>query len=308
MLEQQFIVFKEVAETGNITLASKRLFMSQPSISIQIQNLEREYGTRFFDRTNKGVTLTPAGQVFYQHAKEIIELLQDAGMAIADLSENKRWVINVGATLTIGEYVLPTILGHLFQERPDIDFTAKIANTLIIAQDVLEKRIHIGLVEGPVPEDNDLLVEPFGQDELVVIVPEHHVWAKRSSVTLDELAAERMITREWGSGTRKVMELALEEAGLKPDELNITMELGSTQAIKQAVAVGLGVSVISILTVRQESALKQIKTLRVQGCSLVRPLSILTHAKVLQSREEQFFIDFLRGDVQPSTVLNSEDV
>lgn len=305
MYEQQYLVFKEVAETRNITLAAKRLHMSQPSISIQIQNLESQYGAKFLERTNKGVTLTQAGKIFYQHICQVIQIMKEAGEAIADLTEDKRGLIHVGATLTIGEYLLPHILGYLYKIRPDIDFKAKIANTEIIAQDVIEKNIHIGLVEGPVPQNKDLVVENFWQDELVVVVPYHHPWGTRSSVTLAELTTERMITREQGSGTRKVMEMALEEQGLDPDQLNITMELGSTQAVKQVVAAGLGITIISALTVVQECNQKTLKAIRIQGCPFYRPLNIVTHAQNYQTKDEHYFINFLHNREQLTEILNA---
>ncbi|MDR1604231.1 MAG: LysR family transcriptional regulator [Gracilibacteraceae bacterium] len=305
LLEQQLQVFKEVAEVKNITLAAKKLHMSQPSISIQIQNLEQEYGAKFLDRTNKGVTLTQAGEVFYQHICKVLDIMGEATGKIKDLTEDQRGLIHVGATLTIGEYVLPHILEYLNEVRPEIDFRAKIANTEIIAQDVLEKRIHIGLVEGPVHVNKELIVQGFWQDELVVVTPYHHPWANRPNIALAELAGERMITREQGSGTRRVMELALEERGLDPGQLNVTMELGSTQAVKQVVAAGLGIAIISALTVTQECKQHQLRMIKIRDCQLSRPLSVLTHAKTYQTKDERFFINFLHDRTQLESVLGS---
>ncbi|MBP1759592.1 MAG: transcriptional regulator [Firmicutes bacterium] len=295
MFEQQFMVFKEVAETNNITLAAKKLHMSQPSISLQIQNLENQYGARFFDRTNKGVTLTKAGEVFYDHVRQILDILFNAQQQVSDLIEDQRGLIYLGATLTIGEYVLPNILAYLYKKRPDVDFKVKIANTESISQDVLEKRIHIGLIEGPAPRHKELIVENFWEDELVVVVPAFHPWASRNSITLAELPQERFVTREVGSGTRKVMEMALKERGLDPEQLNISMELGSTQAIKQVVAAGLGITIISSLTVRQESDKKVFKTLKIQDAPVYRPLSILTSAQTSQTKDERFLINLLHN-------------
>lgn len=306
MYEQQFLVFKEVAETNNITLAAKRMHISQPSISIQIQNLENQFGAKFFERSSKGVTLTNAGKIFYQHVCQVIKIMQEAAEKIADLTEDKRGLIHVGATLTIGEYVLPHILGYFSRVRPDIDFKAKIANTETIAADILEKRIQIGLVEGPVSPNNELVTENFWQDELVVVVPFHHPWGSRSSVTLAELATERMITREVGSGTRRVMEIALEERGFDPDRLNITMELGSTQAVKQVVGAGLGITVISALTVVRECNQKLLRALRIQECPVYRPLNILMRAQSFPSKDERYFINFLHSREKLARVLRTK--
>lgn len=306
MFEQQFIVFKEVAETKNITFAAKKLHMSQPSISLQIQNLENQYSARFFDRTNKGVTLTRAGKVFYDNVLEILNILDKTQQHLSELNEDKRGQIYLGATLTIGEYVLPHILAYLYRECPDIDFKVKIANTVSIDQDVLEKRIHIGLIEGPVPKHKEFIVEKFWQDELVVVVPYFHPWANRNSITLAELSQERLITREEGSGTRKVMELALKERGLDPSQLNISMELGSTQAIKQVVSAGLGITIISALTVRRECDQRIFKALRIQDSPVYRPLSILTLSQAPQTKDERAFIDLLTDYKLLSNILTRD--
>jgi LysR family transcriptional regulator, transcriptional activator of the cysJI operon len=307
MFEQQFHVFKEVAEKKNITLAAKKLHMSQPSISIQIQNLESQYGARFFDRTNKGVTLTKSGKVFYEHVRQVLDILEKAQQQVNALAEDQRGLIYLGATLTIGEYLLPHILAYLYKERPDVDFKVKIANTESICQDVLDKRIHVGLIEGPVPRQKELVVESFWEDELVVVVPSFHPLAIQSSIALSELTKERIIAREIGSGTRKVMEMTLKERGLDPSQLNITMELGSTQAIKQVVSAGLGIAIISSLTVRRECELNIFKALTIQDAPIYRPLSILTLDKTLQTKEERFLINLLHDTKLLSDVLGLDN-
>ena len=305
-MEQHFLVFKEVAETKNITLSAKKLHMSQPSISLQIQNLENQYGARFFDRTNKGVTLTKEGQIFYAHVRSVLDLLANAKEQISALAKDQRGLIYLGATLTIGEYILPNILAFLYKTHPDVDFKVKIANTESISQDVLEKKIHIGLIEGPVPRHKDLNVESFWEDELVVVVPYFHPWASRNSITLAELPHERLVTREDGSGTRKVMEMALKERGLDPDQLNVTMELGSTQAIKQLVSAGLGITIISSLTVSRECDQKIFKILKIQESPIYRPLSILTNARTTQTKDERILINLLHDHRLLSDVLSKD--
>ncbi|MEL1134973.1 LysR family transcriptional regulator [Desulfitobacterium sp. THU1] len=303
MFEQQFIVFKEVADTKNITLAAKRLHMSQPSISLQIQNLEGQYNTRFFNRTNKGVSLTKAGEVFYSHVCEILDILDKAQHQVSELDEERRGEIHLGATLTIGEYVLPNLLAYLSSKLPDVDFKVKIANTEVIDQDVIEGKIHIGLIEGPEPKGRGVIVDKFWEDELVVVVPHFHPWAEYDSIQLSELPYERFVTREVGSGTRKTMEMALVERGLDPAKLNIAMELGSTQAIKQVVCAGLGITIISALTVRKECAQGILKALRIQDDPVYRPLNILTLAKSSQTKYERTFINFLHNQKLLTEIL-----
>ena len=305
-MEQHFLVFKEVAETKNITLTSKKLHMSQPSISLQIQNLENQYGARFFDRTNKGVTLTKEGDIFYAHIRSVLDILSNAKEQISALAKDQRRLICLGATLTIGEYIIPNILAFLYKTHPDVDFKVKIANTESISQDVLEKKMHIGLIEGPAPQHKDLKVETFFEDELVVVVPAFHPWASRKSITMAELPQERLVTREEGSGTRKVMEMALKERGFDMEQLNITMELGSTQAIKQVVSAGLGITIISSLTVRRELDQKIFKALKIQDAPVHRPLSILTNAQTNQTKDERLLINLLHDHELLSDVLSRD--
>lgn len=295
MCEQEFLVFKAVAETKNITTAAKRLHISQPAVSLQIQNIEHHYGTKFFNRSNKGVTLTKAGLIFYDYVCKMLETLDDVLQEINQLSDDHRGEVKIGATLTIGEYLIPNILACYYEIQPEVDFKVRIANTETIARDVLERKVRIGLVEGPVPEHKDLITEKFWHDELVVVVPYHHYWAARGSVTLNELSKDRMILREVGSGTRKVLEISLKEKGFDICDFNISMELGSTQSIKQVVATGMGFTIISALTVRKECEEKILKAIRIQDLYLGRDLNILTNANNTKTKEERYFIDFLHN-------------
>lgn len=302
-LERQLLVFKEVAETRNITLASKRLHISQPSVSIQIKSLEQEYGATLLERTNKGVTLTRAGEILYEYSCQAIRIMQEAREHIDELTHDQHKFVKLGATLTIGEYILPHIIGHLDTTNDSLDFSVKIANTEIMAQDILENRIHIALVEGPVPENPDILAETFWYDELALVVPSNHPWTKRGHITFEELTRERMITREKGSGTRKVMELALIEGGFDPSKLNVIAELGSTETIKQAVIEGLGVTIISALTVQRECKQNQLTMLQIEGCTLTRPLRVLTNQRGNKTQEEVLFLDFLHDNAELERIL-----
>ncbi len=290
----QFIMFKEVADTGNVTQAAKRLHISQPSVSIQIQNLEQEYHVKLLERTNRGVILTECGEIFYHYITQVIQTMREAQEVLLEHSGAQHHNVHVGATLTIGEYVLPFLADELYHDFPQIKLSVKTANTASIAEDVLDKQLHLGLIEGPIEENDDLMVENFWHDELVIVVGIDHPWSKRLSVSFDELVNERFISREQGSGTRKVMENALEESGYDSSLLNITMELNSTRAIKQSVMSGLGVTIISALTVQNECKQKLLSMLRLEGCQLQRPLNILTHKRGFLTTDEQNFLTLIR--------------
>lgn len=306
MGEQELLVFKAVAETNNITLAARQLHISQPAVSLQIQNIENYYGAKLFNRSNKGVSLTKAGAILYDYVCQMLDMTLNVKQAINDIADDYHGEVKIGATLTIGEYVIPNILACLIRMRPDIDFKVSIANTETITQDIMERKFWIGLVEGPVPESRDLVIENFWQDELAVVVPYHHPWADKSSITLNELLSARLIMREVGSGTRKVVEILMQEKGVNLSDFNITMELGSTQAIKQVVAAGLGVTIISALTVRRECEYNILKTVKIKDLNMGRPFNILTSANHEKTKEEQFLVNFLHNKELMEKVLNME--
>jgi LysR family transcriptional regulator, transcriptional activator of the cysJI operon len=289
---ERFRVFKEV-EAKNITLASKNLHLSQPSISLQIQALEKEYAVRLLDRTNKGVTLTNEGKIFYERICIIVDLFTSLKEEISIHAKEQRSIF-IGATLTIGEYILPNIMEYLFKAHPFIDFKVKISKTESIIQDVTVEKINLGLIDGTVTQHRDLLLDNFWDDELVVVIPHFHPWKGRNNISLAELTNKRLIIREEDSGTRKTMETVLKENGLDLNYLNVTMELESIQSIKKAVSAGLGITIISSLTVSSEYDQKIFKTLKVQDASICRHFSIITNTKTTQTKGQNYMINLLK--------------
>ena len=309
---EQFAVFKEVADTGSITQASKRLFISQPSVSVQIQNLEHEYGAQLFSRTNRGVTLTPFGQILYDQVVIALRAVETAKESIREYAEREGRVVHIGATFTIGEYLLPHMMGLTHDDNSSPKFNVNIANTKAVVQGVVENKLGIGLIEGPATNDEDIVATQFWSDELVIIVPYHHPWATRKEVDYDEFTAERFISREKGSGTRKVIELALKSNGFDPKQVNTIMELNSTQAIKEAVMAGLGVSMLSTLTVQEECRLKRLATLRIKGCRFERPLNVITNVNASLTAEEHWFLQQIQNpdiveSIVPKPLVNELD-
>ena len=301
---QNFLTFKAVVEAKNITSSANKLQMSQPGISMQIKSLEREYGARFFTRTNKGVNLTHEGQIFYAHILSVLDLLSEAKKQISSLAKDQRKLICIGATSTITEYILPNVLAFLHKTHPNVDFKIKVANTESITHDTLEKNIHIGLVDEPAPKRKGLkIIGSFWEDELVVVVPYFHPWSSKKSISITELPNQRLITREESSGTRKVMEKALKEMGFDLNQLNVTLELGSTQAIKQLVSAGLGITILSSLTVNRECDQRKFRTLKINGTPIYRPLSIITNPQIIQPNDECILINLLNNHRLLSDVL-----
>ena len=292
MLDTQLLVFKAVAEQKSFSRAAKVLHMTQPAISIHIQNLEEYFGTRLLDRNNRQVSLTEAGRVLYHYAVELARLYDEARKAVAEVTGKVKGKLVIGATLTIGEYLLPRIAGYFKQKYPEVDITLQIANTQEVVRRILAHELDLGLIEGRV-EHPDLIQQDIYQDELVLIVSPQHPWAEREEVTLEDLRREPVILREKGSGTRQVAEEGLKKAGLDLCALKIAMELGSTQAIKEAVEAGLGVAIISRLAVKKESRNNLLREVRLQGVDFKRSLRVAYSRHKFRSPSAEAFLKLL---------------
>ncbi|GIM44864.1 LysR family transcriptional regulator [Collibacillus ludicampi] len=298
MLDYHLLVFTTVAEKKNFSRAAEALNLTQPAISLQIQTLEEHYGVRLFERSNKRVELTRAGEILYDYAIQILGLHNEAQQALNDLIGLVTGRLVIGASLTIGEYVLPRLLATYTQMYPKVSVEVFIGNTEEIAEHALSNMIDVGLVEGPVIKKR-LLITPFMDDELMLIVPSNHRLSAYSYVELNDLSNEIFILREAGSGTRFVMDELLHELPFEPKKM---IQLGSTQSIKEAVEAGLGISFISKWTIRKELSLGTLNALRVKNHELKRQFSILYKENQFQSRAVTEFIQLTTQTKIPDPV------
>lgn len=239
-----------VVEKGSISQAAKLSFVSQPAVTKQIRQLESTYGVLLFDRKDGRLTLTENGEVLYPFAKSIVEKFELSQVAVSENSSNYHETLMVGSSLTIGDYLLPGLLGQYKKNYPDTNFSLIVDNTPRVLEALAEAEIDLALVEGIV-HDNKLLVENFADDELIVIHAPDHPWKDSEEIDIEEITNERMLWREPTSGTRLIIEDFLRKYGVL-DKVNHYMNLGSTQAIKSAVEAGLGISIVSRLTVAKE--------------------------------------------------------
>lgn len=200
----------------------------------------------------------------------------------------------VGASTTIGEYILPYVLGEFKHEYPDVNVTIQILNTKDVVQAVLNRTFDIGIVEGLISAvPSQLTAQQFLEDELVVAVPADHPLASRKTVSLDEIQDLPFITREPGSGTRLVFEQALIDADFDIENMNIIMELGSTTAIKSAILGGLGISVISKWAVQDQIKTGKLVALNLEGITMKRDFTIIMNTEKFQSEACSKFAEFL---------------
>ncbi len=251
------------------------LHVSQPSVTSHVKALEQELGTRLFERTAAGVRLTPAGDRLLRYAGQVCHLANEAVTDIARLNGEERGRLALGASTTIAQYLLPRLLAQFVQLHPRIELSVVSANTAKIAARVLERESDLGLIEGP-PGATELKIEKFVDDRIVVIVPENHPFlqAQNGPPRIAELAAEPLLMREPGSGTRRVVEEALRNRGVHQRDLRIMMELDSTEAIKSGVEAGLGVGFVSRWALRNWGP-PSVRAVRVAGLSIKRSFQFI---------------------------------
>ncbi|MBB6671150.1 LysR family transcriptional regulator [Cohnella nanjingensis] len=265
----QLHIFYTVAERGSFSAAAQTLHMTQPAVTMQIQALEERYGVKLLQRSAKKLELTDAGRCLLPQARKAIELMRETDDAMARYALQLKGQLKFAASLTIGEYVLPRLLGPFLKRFPELSVSMRIINTTEILEEIEHHGLAFGLVEGRV-DGPGLFVEPVMSDELVLVAPADHPFASRTEVTLEEVAAEPMVLRETGSGTRQVMEEELVRHGLAPERLRVVSDFGSTGAVKSAVEAGLGLSFLSVWTLKHEAALGLLKPVRIQGVSFRR--------------------------------------
>lgn len=272
----RLVVFRAVAEQSSFRKAAEELYLTQPAVSLQIKALEEDLGVQLFDRSGTQAKLTPAGRILLEHARRSSDMLAEAEDRIAALNGDHAGGLTLGASTTIAQYVLPRLLGEFCVEHPRVFPTLISGNTEQIVQAVVEQKIVLGLIEGP-PRSRDVKTERFLEDELVLIVPAAHEWAERGSVAVDEITTAPLLMRERGSGTRRILELALERTGVKRRELRVVMELDSSEAIKSAVEAGLGVGFISHWAMAKDMRLgRSFKIVPVDGLSIRRDFLLAT--------------------------------
>jgi len=272
---RRLTVFKAVAERLSFTEAALSLHLSQSAVSQQIASLERELGGRLLERSHRKVTLTPEGAALYERIDAILASMASASRAVAAARGSVEGELSIAASLTVGSYLIPAPLSTLGRRHPELRMRLAVENTEQVVQALLDRRADIGYVEGDVSSPG-VEVRPLLEDELVVIAPASHRFARLAEIELDDLAVEPFVIREPGSGTRQVAEDLLRAAGLEPGELRVAAELTGIEAIKIAVESGLGVAIISRATISKELALGSLLARPVSGVPMRRDISVTT--------------------------------
>jgi DNA-binding transcriptional LysR family regulator len=293
MADRRLQVFHTVARLLSFTKAAESLHMTQPAVTFQVRQLEEYFNTRLFDRTHHRISLTEAGKRVYEYADDIFDLYAKMENAVRDMTGEISGVLIIGASTTIAEYMLPALLGDFKSKYPDINVHLKVSNSDGIVSMVENNDIDLGVVEAPVMNKN-LVVENCRHDRLVAIVPPQHPLATQQTVKLKELLEHAYIAREEGSGTREVIHEYLTNAGLKPTDIHVAMELGSPEAIKGAVEAGMGVSIVSEVTIHKELQLGTLVALELEQ-PMERPFSFVHQKQKFRQRAMDELLEFARA-------------
>ncbi len=261
-------IFHAVAEAGSLSRGAERLYISQPAVSKQVADLERSVGAPLLVRGPKGVRLTEAGEVLAAYARRLFAVEAEAERALRELRGLERGRLAIGASRTIGVYLLPELLGAFHRRYAGVELRLEIDNTERVQQQLCDYTLDLGLTEGFV-RSPELEAEVFAEDELVVVAAPDHPLTCEERVTAAMLCAAPLILREEGSGTRAVMERALAERGLAPRPV---MCLNSTEAIKRAVGARIGLAIVSRLAVEDELVNGRLVLLPLADLTIRRPL------------------------------------
>jgi DNA-binding transcriptional LysR family regulator len=292
MTLRQLEVFLAVVREKSFSRAAKRIHSSQPTLSEHISELESELGKKLFFRRGRVriVTMTEAGRVFEQYAVSAVSAVEGARRALADLDGLGHGSLLIGASTTPGLYVMPGIVGAFRAKYPGVELRLQIANSQVIEGRVKDRELDLGIVGGHAIAPGEECLAAGMPDELLLIVPPGHAWAKRRDIVPKSLADQPLLVREEGSATRSVTERTLQQAGVR---FQVAMELDHTEAIKQAVMAGLGVAFVSIYAVRGEIAAGRLHALRLRGIRIQRHFHVIHHEARRVTASARAFMELL---------------
>jgi len=292
---RQLEIFAKVAELGSFSRAAEALFLTQPTVSEHIRTLEEEFGVRLLDRLGRGAAVTRAGQLLLSHAQRLLALSREARQAMDGFLGRMSGELQIGASTIPGEYILPALIGSFKEKFPDISITLLIGDSKTAVEWVAEGRAELGVV-GARLAHRGVEYKELMPDELVVVVPATHPWHGRRQLALEDLRGEPLLIRERGSGTRAAFEKALGDAQMDLGAFRVVGEMGSTQAIKQAVKAGVGVSVISRRAVDEEFRSGSLSCLAIRDLKVARSFYLATHRERSRSPLAEAFRAHVEAD------------
>ncbi|MFO7570865.1 MAG: selenium metabolism-associated LysR family transcriptional regulator [Smithellaceae bacterium] len=283
-----------LVEERSFSRAAMRMLLTQPALTKSIRTVEDSLGVKVVNRSSAGVSLTPEGKILYDIAQRMLKLRKSASDQLQKLSANAGGDIDMGASTIPATYILPRALSELKDRHPDIRIFLKTEDSEEVMNMVLDRDVEIGCI-GKEPLNRKLTAYPLWHDRLILVVPPRHRWIKKQPISLSDLLQEPFVLREKGSATRAVFEAAMKEQSISLSQLNIRGELGSSEAIKEAVMAGLGVSVLSVHAVRRELAQRTLFEIDVASLKIERDF-FLIHLRQFELRPaHKSFVNFLKN-------------
>jgi DNA-binding transcriptional LysR family regulator len=290
----QLHIFQMVATHLSFSRAAEAMEITQPAVSIQVQELEKFLGITLFHRRPRGLRITEAGDAVLAYSQQIFALSSQLVDTVQEMEDLQTGHLVLGASTTPGEYVLPLVVGRFRQVYPGIHVELVIGNTRTIIQRILDRDMDLGMVGDHVEEhSNELEMVDFQDDEIVMVAAPSHPAASMVNPTVEQIVDHGLIMREEGSATRLSAERLLREHGVVP---KIAIELGSNQAVKQAASACGGIGIISRLGITAELKANMLTVLDVQGWECRRPLTLIQPKDRYLSPSQRAFREFLMAE------------
>ena len=285
---RQLRVFEAVARHLNFSRAAEELHLSQPAVSMQIKQLEDNSGLPLFEQIGKRIYLTEAGRELFQYSRSIAQQLQELEAVLDQMKGLERGKLNLSVVST-ANYFAPQLLAKFCQQYNKVAVRLSVSNREVVLNQLADNETDLAIMGQP-PEGLDIIAESFMENPLVVIAPPHHRLARQRKIPRARLQQEIFVLREAGSGTRSAMERFFAEHRIK---LNTGMEMGTNEAIKQAVQAGMGLGIISLHTIELELETKRLKVLDVEGFPIKRHWYVVHRSQKRLTKAAQAFKEFL---------------
>jgi DNA-binding transcriptional LysR family regulator len=287
----QLRILKAIATEGSFKRAADSLYVSQPAVSLQVQNLERQVSVPLFDRGGRRAQLTEAGHLLLSYGEKILSLCEETCRAIEDLQNLQGGTLIVGASQTTGTYLLPRMIGMFRTQYPDVAVQLHVHSTRRTAWSVANGQVDLAIIGGEVPGElqDSLIAVPYAEDELVLVLPPHHSLAQADTIDRDDLYKLQFISLDAQSTIRKVIDQVLSRSGIETARLKVEMELNSIEAIKNAVQSGLGAAFVSISAIEKELAAGLLHRARIQDIVVRRVLLVIYNPNRYRSKAAEAF-------------------
>lgn len=294
----QLRILKAIAEQGSFKKAADVLFVTQPAVSLQIQNLEKQLEITIFDRGGRKALLTEAGKILLDYCQRILNQCDEACKAVEDLNSLQGGTLVIGASQTTGTYLMPRMIGLFRQKYPDVSVQLQVHSTRRTGWSVANGQIDLGIIGGQLPSELESLLNiiPYATDELALVLPSQHKLAKEKELSKEDLYKINFVTLDSQSTTRKVVDKLLRDSGLDVKRLKIEMELNSLEAIKNAVQSGLGAAFLPVISIEKELSSGTIHKPNISDLGVKRELKLITNPSRYTSKASEAF----KKDILPN--------